>query len=150
MVKTLYVRLYGDAKGESHFSDEEMQLKSDNFASPAPPVEISAFIPATHIVFLHTPPGWFGDWHFDSSFSLSVEMWKSGRAKAMCDASGQKVSCSWTIQQVEAIPPESLLTVFGLRRSPIGRILSCPSLPCPQEMQPSSLLYASFHTDAQY
>jgi hypothetical protein len=63
MAKTLYVRLYADAKGESHFSDEEMELKSVNFAPPAPPVDISAFTPARHFAFLQTPPGWFGDWH---------------------------------------------------------------------------------------
>jgi len=62
MAKTPYARLYADAKGESHFSDEEMELKSVNFASPAPP-DISAFTPAKHFVLLHAPAGWFGDWH---------------------------------------------------------------------------------------
>jgi hypothetical protein len=63
MAKTPYVRLYADAQGESHFSDEGMELKSVNFAPPAPPVDISAFTPAKHFVLLQTPPGWFGDWH---------------------------------------------------------------------------------------
>jgi hypothetical protein len=63
MAKTPYVRLYADARGESHFSDEEIELKSVNFAPPSPAVDISAFIPAKHLVLLQTPPGWFGDWH---------------------------------------------------------------------------------------
>lgn len=62
-MRTRYVRLYADADGESHFSDEEMELKSVNFAPPAPPVNISAFTPAKHFVLLHVPAGWFGDWH---------------------------------------------------------------------------------------
>ena len=63
MAKIPYRRLYADAKGESHFSDEEMELQSVDFAPPAPPVNISAFTRAKHFVLLHTPPGWFGDWH---------------------------------------------------------------------------------------
>ncbi len=49
--------------GASHFSDEEMELRSSNFAPPAPPVDVSAFTPAKHFVLLHMPEGWFGDWH---------------------------------------------------------------------------------------
>jgi hypothetical protein len=63
MLKAPFVRLYADSKGESHFSVEEMELRSVNFAPPAPPVDISAFTPAKHFVLLHTPAGWFGDWH---------------------------------------------------------------------------------------
>jgi hypothetical protein len=63
MAKTLYVRLYADAKGESHFSDEEVELKSVNFVPTAPPLDISAFTPAKHFAFFHAPPGWFGGWH---------------------------------------------------------------------------------------
>jgi hypothetical protein len=63
MAKAPYVRLYADAKGESHFSDEEMEMKSVDFAPPSPPVEISTLTPAKQFVLLQTPPGWFGDWH---------------------------------------------------------------------------------------
>jgi len=58
-----YVRLYADSRGESHFSDEEMELRSVNFAPPAPPFNVSAFTPAKHFVLLQAPAGWFGDWH---------------------------------------------------------------------------------------
>jgi hypothetical protein len=40
-----------------------MELKSVNFAPPAPPINISAFTPAKHFVLLHVPASWFGDWH---------------------------------------------------------------------------------------
>jgi hypothetical protein len=63
MAKTAYVRLYADVRGESHFSNEKMELKSVSFAPPSPPVDISAFTPAKHFVLLHAPAGWFGDWH---------------------------------------------------------------------------------------
>lgn len=46
MTKVRYVRLYVDDDGESHFSDEEMELRPANFAPPAPPLNLSAFIPA--------------------------------------------------------------------------------------------------------
>lgn len=63
MTKVRYVRLYVDADGESHFSDEEMELRPANFAPPAPPLNLSAFIPTKQMAFLVTPAGWFGDWH---------------------------------------------------------------------------------------
>jgi len=63
MAKTPYVRLYADTNGESHFADEEMELKSVNFAPPSPTVDISAFTPVKNFVMLRTPAGWFGDWH---------------------------------------------------------------------------------------
>ncbi len=58
-----YVRLYADANGESHFSDEEMELKAVIFAPPAPPVNLSAFTPTRQFALLVNPAGWFGDWH---------------------------------------------------------------------------------------
>ena len=63
MMKTQYVRLYADSDGESHFSDEEMELASVNFAPPAPPINISDSTPAKHFALIHSSEGWFGDWH---------------------------------------------------------------------------------------
>jgi hypothetical protein len=40
MANARYVRLYADADGESHFSDEEMELRLVNFAPPAQPFKI--------------------------------------------------------------------------------------------------------------
>lgn len=58
-----YVRVYADSEGESHFSDEEMELRSVRFAPPAPPLNLSAFTPTKQFALLATPAGWFGDWH---------------------------------------------------------------------------------------
>ena len=58
-----YARLYADSDGESHFSDEEMELRSVSFAPPAPPLNLSAFTPTKQFALLGSPAGWFGDWH---------------------------------------------------------------------------------------
>jgi len=58
-----YVILYIDSDGDSHFKDAEVGFESVNFAPPAPPVDLSHFLPADQLVFFKTPPGWFGDWH---------------------------------------------------------------------------------------
>lgn len=58
-----YVRVYAGSDGESHFSDEEMELRSVNFAPPAPPINLSAFILTKQMALLLSPAGWFGDWH---------------------------------------------------------------------------------------
>ena len=63
MVKARHVGLYADASGESHFSDEEMEVREVNFAPPAPPLNLSAFVPVERMALLVRPVGWFGDWH---------------------------------------------------------------------------------------
>lgn len=56
------LRLFADARGESHFETIEVGLESTDFAPPAPPLEVSAVVEARH-GFLRAPSGWFGDWH---------------------------------------------------------------------------------------
>ena len=58
-----YVRVYTDEDGESHFEDVEVSFNSVDFAPPAPPLDLSAFSPATQFGFLRAPVGWIGDWH---------------------------------------------------------------------------------------
>lgn len=58
-----YARLYSDESGASHFEDVEIELKLVDFAPPAPPVNLSSFIPTTQIAFVSNPAGWHGDWH---------------------------------------------------------------------------------------
>jgi len=58
-----YTRIYADSKGESHFDEVTVELSSMDFAPPAPPLNVSAPIPAAQMVFISSPPGWFGDWH---------------------------------------------------------------------------------------
>ncbi len=62
-MKVEYVRLFSDKDGESHFSDEQVEVKSTNFAPPASPLFLSAFTPATWLAFLLSPPNWVGEWH---------------------------------------------------------------------------------------
>ena len=58
-----YTRVYTGSDGETHFEDLEMELAEVDFAPPAPPVQLSAFTPATQWGFFAIPPGWEGDWH---------------------------------------------------------------------------------------
>ena len=63
MEKIEYVRLYAGPDGESHFEDVEIGLRLGDFAPPAPPLWLSAFLPAERVRFLSASPGWYGDWH---------------------------------------------------------------------------------------
>jgi hypothetical protein len=56
-------RLYHDPAGESHFIDESMEVVAANFAPPAPPIYISAGVPAQQVVYLFLPAGYEGDFH---------------------------------------------------------------------------------------
>ena len=58
-----YCRVYSDPSGESHMENVEIELKPVDFAPPAPPLNLSAFIPADRCVFSFAPAGWSGDWH---------------------------------------------------------------------------------------
>src|SRR5438874_877534 len=58
-----YAQLYSDAQGESHFADVEIDLALTDYAPPAPPLELSAFTPATQYGFMNAPAGWASDWH---------------------------------------------------------------------------------------
>jgi hypothetical protein len=62
-MKVKYVRLFSDKNGESHFSDEQVELESSNFAPPAPPLFLSAFTPVTRLAYLASSEDWTGDWH---------------------------------------------------------------------------------------
>ena len=52
-----------DADGVSHFRDRTVDLVDQAFAPPAPPLAVSAPVPARAGVFFRMPVGWFGDWH---------------------------------------------------------------------------------------
>lgn len=58
-----YVRLFCDAGGESHFSDELLPFTLVDFAPPAPPISVSEALPAQAVRVISSPPGWHGDWH---------------------------------------------------------------------------------------
>ena len=57
-----YVRVHADDAGESHFEDVVVALAPVDYAPPAPPLHLSAPMPASAFVFLAAPPRWEGDW----------------------------------------------------------------------------------------
>jgi quercetin dioxygenase-like cupin family protein len=59
----MYTTLYLDKEGKSHFRNSEVGFASTSFAPPAPPVDLSDFMPVSQMVFFRIPVGWFGDWH---------------------------------------------------------------------------------------
>ena len=63
-------RLYSDAAGDSHFEDTEIDLLLHDYAPPAPPLRLSAFMPATQFGFMQAPTGWSSDWHPSSARNL--------------------------------------------------------------------------------
>lgn len=54
------VRLYADADGESHFDEVEVPLTTTDFTPPAPPIAISASVPAQRAIFLTVERNWDG------------------------------------------------------------------------------------------
>ena len=58
-----YTRVFADDQGESRFEDVEVEMKAIDFAPPAPPLNLSDFVTASRLAFLHAPAGWAGDWH---------------------------------------------------------------------------------------
>ena len=67
-----YVRLYSDADGESHFEDLDVELSAVEFAPPAPPLNLSPFMPASQAAFFGAPAGWRGNWHPSPARNLFV------------------------------------------------------------------------------
>ena len=65
-----YTHLYSDDSGESHFEDIEMDLTLTDYTPAAPPLSLSAFLPASQVGFMNAPAGWASDWHPSSARSL--------------------------------------------------------------------------------
>ena len=55
-----YTRLYADAAGETHFTEVEQTLTPQDFAPPAPPLQIAALFPATRCGFVGAAVDWDG------------------------------------------------------------------------------------------
>ena len=62
-VRPVIVRIYADAKGESHFEDLEFTFEQTDLIPPAPPVLLTALEDASQYAFELVRPGWHGDWH---------------------------------------------------------------------------------------
>ena len=57
------LELYADINGETHFRRVPVELESNHYAPPSPPLEISAETPVTTSLFLSAPPGWDDAFH---------------------------------------------------------------------------------------
>jgi len=60
---TRYARVYADSSGESHFGNIDVETKPVDFAPPAPPLELSEFVPAERLAFMVMRASWRGGWH---------------------------------------------------------------------------------------
>lgn len=56
--KVKFKKLYSDPKGESHWSDIEVELEEQTFAPPAKAIEISKPEAVTQTMFLRLKKGW--------------------------------------------------------------------------------------------
>ena len=56
-----YVRMYNDADGESHFEDLALDLEQRDFAPPAAPAMVGAFVDTSGTLFFGAAPGWGGE-----------------------------------------------------------------------------------------
>jgi hypothetical protein len=61
--KLTFSRLVPGPGGVSHFETIEIPATLQDFAPPAQPFSVSAFMPASQCGFLHLPSGWFGEMH---------------------------------------------------------------------------------------
>jgi len=58
-----YLRIYADSDGCSHFENSNIELKQNDYAPPATPLNTSSLEAAEASLFLELPVGWYGDWH---------------------------------------------------------------------------------------
>ena len=58
-----FVHLIADPDGTTHFKDGEASMEPQDYAPPAPLINVSAHQTATGVVAINFPPGWYGDFH---------------------------------------------------------------------------------------
>lgn len=58
-----YLRIYADSDGRTHFENLNIELKQNDYAPPATPLNASSLESAEASIFLELPVGWYGDWH---------------------------------------------------------------------------------------
>jgi len=58
-----YTRIFADADGVSHFGVSEVAFTLADYAPPSPPISVSQGMSVESVVFISSPPGWYGDWH---------------------------------------------------------------------------------------
>lgn len=78
-MKAVYVRLFSDDHGESHFQDIQSDLTATDFAPGIPNLFISTPIEASEASFFGAPSGWQADWHVSSGrhlFAVISGVWE--------------------------------------------------------------------------
>ncbi len=60
MQNAMYVRLFADESGETHFEEKLVDLVPTDFAPPAAPLNIAKFLPTAQSYWIGAPPGWEG------------------------------------------------------------------------------------------
>lgn len=57
------IRIFADDSGESHVEELSIEVDSADFASSAPPVQVSSPVALSAARFSVMPPGFVADWH---------------------------------------------------------------------------------------
>jgi mannose-6-phosphate isomerase-like protein (cupin superfamily) len=70
-------RIFSDADGMSHFEDLDVELRTVEYAPPAPAIDVSAAFPTERAFLFEIPVGWYGDWHPTPRRQLYINL--SGR-----------------------------------------------------------------------
>ena len=81
-------RIWADAGGETHFADDEMELAAGDFAPPAAPVLLSAWVAASQYALVAFPQGWLGEWH--PAPARQVHFFLSGEGLVEVSDGGQR------------------------------------------------------------
>jgi quercetin dioxygenase-like cupin family protein len=78
-MKAVYVRLFSDDLGESHFQDIQTNLTATEFGPGIPNLFISNPFAASEASFFGAPAGWAADLHVSSGrhlFSVLTGVWE--------------------------------------------------------------------------
>jgi quercetin dioxygenase-like cupin family protein len=75
-----YARVYADQNGDTHVEDVDVEMSLADFAPPAPPVYLSAFMESAQVGFLRMPAGWTSPPHASPRRQLVFVL--SGEAEA--------------------------------------------------------------------
>ena len=88
-------RVYADERGESHFADDEVELKDAGSIG-----RLSAPIPAKHVILRRNDPGYDYDWHvapnrqfivlLDGAIEIETQPGRGTRFRVMFPASGRR------------------------------------------------------------
>jgi quercetin dioxygenase-like cupin family protein len=78
-MKAVYVKLFSDDQGNSHFQDIQTDLAATDFAPGIPNLFISTSFQASEASFFGGPSGWEADWHASSGrhlFAVISGVWE--------------------------------------------------------------------------